>query len=126
MFDVVEVPIALPQIGQVGSSPVARTKSTMTQLRFGSKRVQESGQGVFTALATLMKSKLFGLTTLADTFQSSGDFVQGLVPRDPFPFTFSAPPDTTQWIQQPFGMIQMVQAGVPTRAKMPAAIFVRT
>ena len=61
----------------------------MTELRFGSKRVEESPKGVLTSLATLMKREFFGLATLSNRLELLRDLVQSFVPTNPLPFAFA-------------------------------------
>ncbi len=124
MLDVVQVPVALPEIRQVGRPPVSRTERTVAELRFGAKGVQEPLQRVLAPLATLMKGELFRLAAVADGLQLGGDFVERFVPRDSFPLSFAALADTFQRIQQSLGMIQVVQARLASRTEMSTAVGV--
>jgi len=68
VLDIVQVPIALPQVSQVGRTPVAAAKAAMGELGFGAKGVEESFQCIFGTLAALVKRKIFWVSRLANRF----------------------------------------------------------
>ena len=63
-----------------------------------------------------MESELFGLAAFAHGFQLGGDFVKRFVPRDALPFSFASRADSLERIEQPFGVIEVIEPGVATGA----------
>ena len=62
----------------------------MIQLRAGTERRKKTFDRVFAAQSTLVKREFFWFATFANRFQFCRNFIEGFVPRDPFPLAFAA------------------------------------
>ena len=66
VFTIIEVPIAFPKVGQIRRTTISRTKRSMAELRFRAIGVEKPFNGIFASLTTLVESKFFLLSLLAN------------------------------------------------------------
>ena len=124
MLDVIEIPVTLPEIGQVGSPAISRAEGPMAELGLGAVGVEKAFQCVLAPLPSLVKRELLGMAAVADSLQLGRDLIQGLVPTDTLPFALATGPDPLQRVQQSLGMVEMVQGGLATGTQVATAVRV--
>ena len=62
VFDVIQIPVALPEICQIGRSAISGAQRTVAKLRLGAERIEKTLQCVLAALPALVEGELFGFS----------------------------------------------------------------
>ena len=124
MLDGVEIPVTFPEIGQVRGPTVARAQRTVTELGSGAVSVEEPLQRVLAPLPSLVKREFLGMPSVANGLQLLGDLVESVIPADPFPLSFAPGPDPFQRIEQPLGMVEVIERGLSPCTQVTSAVWI--